>query len=183
MVSEVSDLERALKVAIANPRPALAYVRNLQLKACIKALSTPELWVLRAILGREAEKPKAARSFTPRELEIFAALEERRAAGELEPSAKHLLDLQAFRGFALANGFPAPPSWLHLPEWEELVATDLLSRYGWSGGDAGAPLDDWVPDHQREILEIVGHIRPPAVMRRATAPVDPYGKEASHAIQ
>ena len=107
------------------------------------------------------------------EREVFSVLEERRAAGKLEPGAKHLLDQPAFRAFAPANGFPAPPSWLHLPEWEELVAADLLWRYGWTPGDPGAPLADWAPDHQREILEIVGHIRPPVVMRRATAPVDP----------
>jgi hypothetical protein len=153
MTMAASDLERALVASIANPRSALAYVRQLQIEAFIKPRSTPELWVLRAILAREAEKPKTARGFTPREVEVFAALDQRRAVGELAMGSKHVLEIQALRAFALANGFPAPPPWLHLPEWDELVAADLLSRYGWSGGDAGAPLDDWVPDFQTDRAE------------------------------
>jgi len=173
MADRGAAVQSAIQAALSSPKAALEHIALLRVQRGLPRLSSPELWVLRAILARGAEKAKVARRFTPREREVFSVLEERRAAGKLEPGAKHLLDQPAFRAFAPANGFPAPPSWLHLPEWEELVAADLLWRYGWTPGDAGAPLADWAPDHQREILEIVGHIRPPVVMRRATAPVDP----------
>ena len=165
-----TDLESALAVAMANPKAALKYVRNLRRDVWLKAMSTPELWTMRAMLAREAEKPKAARSFTPREVEVFLALDQRRAAGELMPGAKHLLDPQAFRAFALANRFPLPGQYLQLGDGSELIAADLLSRYGWIGDDAGIGFDDWAVEHQREMLEVMKQVHPLAIVKLATVP-------------
>ena len=81
-------IELAIRAALASPKQGLAYVRTLRRNAYIATMSTPELFVLREILIRESSKPKAARTLTSRERQIFIALEARRAAGDLEPGAR-----------------------------------------------------------------------------------------------
>ena len=79
----------------------------------------------------------------------------RRAAGDLEPGARHLLDPATLAFFALSNGFPRTPAWLFLPDYDEMVAADLLWRYGWTASKAGLAFDDWEIEHQREVLDVM----------------------------
>jgi hypothetical protein len=58
--------------------------------------------------------------------------------------------------FARCNGFPRTP--LYLPDCDELVAADLLWRYGWSASEAGLAFDDWKTEHRREMLEVMKQI-------------------------
>jgi hypothetical protein len=117
-------------------------------------LSVPELFHLRSILLGENRK-----SFTPREREILAGNDARRKSGELAEGARHVLDIQALRAFASANGLPVPIHGLHLPGWDELLGNDLLVRYGWIGAEAGLAFSEWEVRHQREMLEVFKHIR------------------------
>jgi hypothetical protein len=153
-------IELAIRAALASPKQGLAYVRALQRDAHIATMSTPELFALREILIRESSKPKAARTLTCREREVFIALEERRATGQLESGGQHLVDLEALRHFARVSGFPLPGLYLYLPDFDELVAADLLWRYGWTASDAGLALDDWKTEHRQEMLEVMKQIRP-----------------------
>jgi hypothetical protein len=69
-------------------------------------------------------------------LECIATNDARRKAGDLEPGAHYLLDPATLAFFA-RNGFPRTPAWLFLPDYDELVAADLLWRYGWTAGEDG----------------------------------------------
>src|SRR5215472_9873117 len=151
-------IELAIRAALAGPKQGLAYVRALRRNAYIATMSTPELFALREILIRESNKPKAARTLTSREREIFGALEDRRAAGDLEPGARDLLDPATLAFFARCNGFPRTPAWLFLPDYDELVAADLLWRYGWTASEAGLAFDDWETEHRHEMLEVMKQI-------------------------
>src|SRR5215472_1140613 len=152
-------IELAIRAALASPKQGLAYVRALRRNAYMATMSTPELFALREILIRESSKPKAVRTLTSREREIFGALEDRRAAGELENGGKNLVDVEALRHFTRVSGFPSPGRYyLYLPDFDELVAADLLWRYGWSASEAGLAFDDWKTEHRLEMLEIMKQI-------------------------
>jgi len=43
-------------------------------------------------------------------------------------------------------------------DYDELVAADLLWRYGWTPSEAGLPFDDWKTEHRREMLEVMKQI-------------------------
>jgi len=60
--------------------------------------------------------------------------------------------------FARCNGFPPPP--LYLPDYDELIAADLLWRYGWTATEAGLAFDQWEAEHQREMLDVMKQIQP-----------------------
>jgi len=91
-------------------------------------------------------------------LECIVTNEARRAAGDLKSGACHLLDPVTLAFFARCNGFARTPAWLYLPDWDELVAADLLWRYGWSATKAGTDFSDWDAGHRREMLEVMKQI-------------------------
>jgi len=49
------------------------------------------------------------------------------------------------------------------PYSRQLVAADLLRRYGWTGHDPGRGFDAWEVQHQRELLDVMKQIRPPVI--------------------
>ena len=101
---------------------------------------------------------KAARLFRRDSWSASPPNDARRAAGDLKLDARHLLDPATLAFFARCNGFPRTPAWLHLPDWDELVATDLLWRYGWTASEAGLAFDHWKTEHRREMLEVIKQI-------------------------
>jgi hypothetical protein len=88
----------------------------------------------------------------PRDHARAREIADRRSGG------KHLVDLEALRHFAGVSGFPLPGRYLYLPDFDELVAADLLWRYGWSASVAGLAFDDWKTEHQSEMLEVMKQI-------------------------
>ena len=91
-------------------------------------------------------------------LESIATNDARRAAGDLEPGARDLLDPATLAFFARCNGFPRTPAWLFLPDYDELVAADLLWRYGWTASEAGLAFEDWKTEHRQEMLDVMKHV-------------------------
>jgi len=47
---------------------------------------------------------------------------------------------------------------MQLRDCDELVAADLLWRYGWMASLAGLAFDDWKTEHRREMLEVMKQI-------------------------
>ena len=101
---------------------------------------------------------KAARDFRRDSWSASPPNDARRAAGDLEPGARHLLDPATLAFFARCNGLPRTPAWLFLPDYNELVAAALLWRYGWTASEAGLAFDDWKTEHRREMLEVMKQI-------------------------
>jgi len=91
-------------------------------------------------------------------VECIATNDARRAAGDLEPGARDLLDPATLAFFARCNGFPRTPAWLFLPDYDELVAADLLWRYGWTASEAGLAFEDWKTEHRQEMLDVMKHV-------------------------
>jgi hypothetical protein len=143
----------AIQVALSNPKAALAHIGSMRAERWLETLSSPELWCIREVLVDESRP-----AFPPRLLECIATNDARRAAGDLKLDARHLLDPATLAFFARCNGFPRTPAWLYLPDWDELVAADLLWRYGWTDSEAGLPFDDWKTEHRREMLEVMKQI-------------------------
>ena len=112
-----------------------------------------EIRCIREVLVDLVEESRTA--FPPRLLECLATNDARRAAGDLEPGARHLLDPATLAFFARSNSFPRTPARSFLPDYHELVAADLLWRYGWSADEAGLAFDDWKKEHQQEMLEVI----------------------------
>jgi len=100
-------------------------------------------------------------------LECIATNEARREAGDLEPGADYLLDPAALAFFARCNGFPRP---LYLPDYDELVAADLLWRYGWSASEAGLAFSEWPETDQNEMVEVLEKIPVSAIVKRSSGP-------------
>jgi hypothetical protein len=117
----------------------------------MKTLSSPELWCIREVL-------QSRPAFPPRLLECIASNDARRAAGDLEPGARRLLDPATLAFFACCNGFPRTPAWLFLRDWDELCCAECLTRYGWSADEAGLAFDHWKTEHRREMLEVMKQI-------------------------
>jgi hypothetical protein len=90
-------------------------------------------------------------------LECIATNEARRAAGEIPIGSNHVLDLEGLRHFARLSGFPVPGP-MQLRDYDELVAADVLWRYGWMPSEAGLAFDDWKTEHRREMLEVMKQI-------------------------
>jgi hypothetical protein len=90
-------------------------------------------------------------------LECIASDDARRAAGEFPFGSNHVLDLEDLRHFARLNGFPVPGP-VQRRDYDDLVAADLLWRYGWSASVAGLAFDDWKTEHRREISEVMKHV-------------------------
>jgi hypothetical protein len=155
MADRGAALQSAIQVALSSPKAALAHIGWMRIERWLKTLSSPELWCIREVLVDESRP-----AFPPRLLECIATNDARRAAGDLKLDARHLLDPATLAFFARCNGFPRTPAWLHLPDWDELVATDLLWRYGWTASEAGLAFDDWKTEHRREMLEVMKQIRP-----------------------
>jgi hypothetical protein len=154
MADRGAAVQSAIQVALSSPKASLAHIGWMRAERRLKALSSPELWCIREVLikGRTA--------FPPRLLECIATNDARRATGELEPGARHLLDPATLAFFARCNGFPRTPAWLFLPDYDELVAADLLWRYGWTVSEAGLAFDNWKTEHRCEMLEVMKQIRP-----------------------
>ena len=138
MSDRAAAVQSAIKVAWSNPKAALAHIGSMRAERWLETLSSPELWCIREVLVVESRT-----AFPPRLMECIAANGARRAAGDLEPGARDLLDPATLAFFALSNGFPRTPAWLFLPDYDELVAADLLWRYGWMASEAGLAFDDW----------------------------------------
>ena len=156
MADRAAAVQSAIQVALSSPKAALAHIGWMRAERRLKALSSPELWCIREVLADLVDESRTA--FPPRLLECIATNDARRTAGNLEPGARHLLDPAALAFFARCNGFPRTPAWLPLPDWNELVAADLLWRYGWSASVAGLAFDDWETEHRREMLEVMKQI-------------------------
>jgi hypothetical protein len=150
MADQAAAVQSAIRVALGSPKAALAHIGWMRAERWMKTLSSPELWCIREVLVDERRK-----AFPPRLSEIIATNDARRAAGDLEPGAHHLLDPAALAFFARCNGFPRP---LYLPDYDELVAADLLWRYGWTASEAGLAFDHWKTEHRREMLEVMKQI-------------------------
>ena len=153
MADRAAALQSAIQVALSSPKAALAHIGWMRADRWLKTLSSPELWCIREFLVNESRT-----AFSPRLLECLATNDARRAAGDLEPGARHLLDPAALAFFARCNGFPRTPAWLFLPEWDELCCADCLTRYGWSADEAGLACDDWKTEHRQEMLEVLMQI-------------------------
>ena len=155
MADRVAAVQSAIQVALSSPKAALAHISGMRAERWLKTLSSPELWCIREVLVAESRP-----TLPPRLLECIATNDARRAAGNLEPGARYLLDPATLAFFARCNGFPRTPAWLFLPDYDELVAADLLWRYGWTASEAGLPFDDWKTEHRQEMLEVMKQIRP-----------------------
>jgi hypothetical protein len=153
MADRVAAVQSAIQVALSSPRAALEHIGWMRAERWMKTLSSPELWCIREVLVDESRP-----GFSPRLLECIATNDARRAAGNLEPGARDLLDPATLAFFAGCNGFPRTPAWLFLPDYDELVAADLLWRYGWTASEAGLAFDDWKTEHRREMLEVMKQI-------------------------
>src|SRR5215831_4659927 len=141
MADRAGAVQSAIQVALSSPKAALAHIGWMRAERWMKTLSSPELWCIREVLVDVADESRTA--FPPRLLECIATNDARRAAGDLEPAAHHLLDPAALAFFALSNGFSRTPAWLFLPDYDELVAADLLWRYGWTASEGGLAFDGW----------------------------------------
>jgi hypothetical protein len=153
MADRAAAVQSAIRVALSSPKAALAHIGWMRFERWLKTLSSPELWCIREVLVDESRP-----GVPPRLMECIAANGARRAAGDLEPGARHLLDPATLAFFARCNGFPRTPAWLYLLDWDELVAADLLWRYGWTASEAGLTFDDWKPEHRQEMLEVMKQI-------------------------
>jgi hypothetical protein len=137
---------------LSSPKAALAHIGWMRAERWLKTLSSPELWCIREVLVDESRP-----GFSPRLLECIASNDARRAAGEIPIGSNHVLDLEDLRHFARLNGFPVPGP-TQLRDYDELVAADLLWRYGWTASEAGLAFDDWKTEHRREMLDVVKQI-------------------------
>jgi hypothetical protein len=153
MADRAVAVQSAIQVALSSPKAALAHIGWMRAERWLETLSSAELWCIREVLVAERRT-----AFPPRLLECIATNDTRRKAGDLEPGAHHLLDPAALASFARCNGFSRPP--LYLPDHDELVAADLLWRYGWTASEAGLAFDDWKTEHRQEMLEVMKQIRP-----------------------
>ena len=153
MADRAAAVQSAIQVALSNPKAALAHIGSMRAERWLETLSSAELWCIREVLVDLVDESRSA--FPPRLLECLATNDARRAGGDLELGARHLLDPATFAFFARCNGFPRP---LYLPDYDELVAADLLWRYGWSASVAGLAFDDWKTEHRREMLEVMKQI-------------------------
>jgi hypothetical protein len=153
MSDRAAAVQSAIKVAWSNPKAALAHIGSMRAERWLETLSSPELWCIREVLVVESRT-----AFPPRLMECIAANGARRAAGDLEPGARDLLDPATLAFFARSNGFPRTPAWLFLPDYDELVAADLLWRYGWTASAPGLAFDDWRTEHRREMLQVMKQI-------------------------
>jgi hypothetical protein len=156
MADRAPALQSAIHIALSSPTAALAHIGWMRAERWMKTFSSAELWCIREVLVDLVDESRTA--FPPRLLECLATNDARRAAGDLEPGARRLLDSATLAFFARCHGFPRTPVWLFLPDWDELVAADLLWRYGWTASEAGLPFDDWKTDHRREMLEVMKQI-------------------------
>jgi len=159
MADRAAALQSAIEVALSSPKAALAHIGWMRAERWLKTLSSPELWCIREVLVDLADESRTA--FPPRLLECIATNDARRAAGDLEPGARDLLDPATLAFFAHSNGFPRTPAWLFLPDYDELVAADLLWRYGWTASEGGLAFDDRKTEHRREMLDVMKQIGPP----------------------
>ena len=154
MADRGAALQSAIQVALSSPKAALAHIGWMRFERWLKTLSSPELWCIREVLVDESRP-----GVPPRLMECIAANGARRAACEIPIGSNHLLDLEDLRRFARLNGFPVPGP-RQLRDYDELVAADLLWRYGWTASEAGLAFDDWKTEHRREMLEVMKQIRP-----------------------
>jgi hypothetical protein len=153
MADQAAAVQSAIQVALSSPKAALAHIGRMRFERWLKTLSSAELWCIREVLVDESRP-----GFPPRLLECIASNDARRAAGDLEPDARHLLDPATLAFFARSNGFPRTPAWLFLPDYDELVTADLLWRYGWTASETGLAFDDWKTEHRLEMLEVMKQI-------------------------
>jgi hypothetical protein len=153
MADRGAALQSAIEVALSSPKAALAHIGWMRAERWLKTLSSPELWCIREVLVDESRP-----GFPPRLLECIASNDARRAAGDLESGARNLLDPATLAFFARRNGFPRTPARPFLPDYDELIAADLLWRYGWTASEAGLAFDDWETEHRQEMLEIMKQI-------------------------
>jgi hypothetical protein len=152
MADRAAALQSAIHIALSSPKAALAHIGWMRAERWMKTLSSPELWCIREVLVDE-NRP----AFPPRLLECIATNDARRAAGEIPIGGNHLLDLEDLRHFARLSGFPVPGP-TQLRDYDELVAADLLWRYGWTASEAGLAFDDWETEHRREMLGVMKQI-------------------------
>src|SRR5262252_4803456 len=87
MADRAAAVQSAIQVALSSPKAALAHIGWIRAERWLKTLSSPELWCMREALVDERRK-----AFPPRLSEIIATNDARRAAGDLEPGARDLLD-------------------------------------------------------------------------------------------
>ena len=132
MADRPAAVQSAIQVALTSPKAALAHIGWMRAERWLKTLSSPELWCIRVVLIDESRT-----AFPPRLLECIATNDARRAAGDLEPGARCVLDVEVLRHFAVTSGFAPVPRYVNLSDWDQLVAADLLHRYGWTGHDPG----------------------------------------------
>ena len=165
MADRAAAVQSAIQVALSSPKAALAHIGWTRAERWLKTLSSAELWCIRDVLVAESRT-----AFPPRLLECIATNDARRAAGELASGARQVLDVGALQHFAAASGFTPVPGYVNLSDWDQLVAADLLHRYGWTGHDSGRGFDAWEVQHQREMLEVMKQIRPPAIVKLSGAP-------------
>src|SRR5215472_18797468 len=109
MADRAVAVQSAIQVALSSPKAALAHIGWMRAERWLKTLSSPELWCIREFLVNESRT-----AFPPRLLECIATNNARRAAGDLEPGARHLVDPATLAFFARCNGFPPTPAWLFL---------------------------------------------------------------------
>ena len=157
MVRTIADraaaVQSAIQVALSSSKAALAHIGWMRAERWMKTLSSPELWCM-----REALLDESRLGFPPRLLECIATNEARRAAGDLEPGARDLLDPATLAFFAHSSGFLRTLARPFLPDYDEVVAADLLWRYGWSANEAGLAFHDWKTEHRLEMLEVMKQI-------------------------
>src|SRR5215472_4406869 len=133
MADRAGAVQSAIQVALSSPKAALAHIGWMRAERWLKTLSSPELWCIREVLADLVDESRTA--FPPRLLECIATNDARRAAGEIAIGSNHVLDLKDLCHFARLNGFPVPGP-VQLRDYDELVAADLLCRYGWSADEA-----------------------------------------------
>jgi hypothetical protein len=165
MADRAAAVQSAIQVALSSPKAALAHIGWMRAERWLETLSSAELWCIRDVLVAESRT-----AFPPRLLECIATNDARRAAGELASGARQVLDVGALQHFAAASGFTPVPGYVNLSDWDQLVAADLLHRYGWTGHDPGRGFDAWEVQHQREMLEVMKQIRPPAIVKLSGTP-------------
>ena len=153
MADRAAAVQSAIQVALSSPKAALAHMGWIRAERWLKTLSSPELWCIREVLVDE-NRP----AFPPRLLECIATNDARRAAGDLEPGARDLLDPATLAFFAHSSGFLRTLARPFLPDYDEVVAADLLWRYGWSANEAGLAFHDWKTEHRLEMLEVMKQI-------------------------
>jgi hypothetical protein len=168
MADRAEAVQSAIQVALSSPKAALAHISWMRALRRLKTLSSAELWCIREVLVDLVDESRTA--FPPRLLECIATNEARRAAGDLEPGARCVLDVEVLRHFAVTSGFAPVPRYVNLSDWDQLVAADLLHRYGWTGHDPGRGFDAWEVQHQREMLDVMKQIRPPVIVELSGAP-------------